>query len=197
MNFLSCLKKSFILIELNPSYFLWLCEWLLYNVFCASPSGRGLIWKLSVQRWKGGCSWPSGRSVKPSGQPRVFRSQRFTQISDWDEIGVVGKLGKIYVNWVSGWPLIESRRTPSGWKDFLFRTALRKIPELLSEQEKLGPFGRSWLPFGYACLRLHFLVNFWFPKPINKRLEACFQHRIRWWILHSLERVFREILKIC
>jgi len=31
-----------------------------------------LLWKLSVLLWKGGCSRPSGRSVKPSGQPRVF-----------------------------------------------------------------------------------------------------------------------------
>jgi hypothetical protein len=31
-----------------------------------------LLWKLLVLLWKGGCSWPSGRSVKPSGQPRVF-----------------------------------------------------------------------------------------------------------------------------
>jgi hypothetical protein len=31
-----------------------------------------LLWKLSVPLWKGGCSWPSGRLVKPSRQPRVF-----------------------------------------------------------------------------------------------------------------------------
>jgi hypothetical protein len=31
-----------------------------------------LLWKLSVLLWKGGRSWPSGRSVKPSGHPRVF-----------------------------------------------------------------------------------------------------------------------------
>jgi hypothetical protein len=53
------------------------------------------------------------------------------------------------------------------------RMALQKILELLSRQEKLGPSGR-------ACLRLCFCLNFRFPKPINKRLEACFQHRIRW-----------------
>jgi len=33
-----------------------------------------LLWKLSVLFWKGGCSWPSGRSVKPSGHPPVFWS---------------------------------------------------------------------------------------------------------------------------
>jgi hypothetical protein len=33
-----------------------------------------LLWKLSVLFWKGGCSLPSGRSVKPSGHPRVFWS---------------------------------------------------------------------------------------------------------------------------
>jgi len=33
MNLLYYLRKSFILIELNLSYFLWLCEWLLYNGF--------------------------------------------------------------------------------------------------------------------------------------------------------------------
>jgi hypothetical protein len=60
------------------------------------------------------------------------------------------------------------------------RTALQKIPELLSGQEKLGPSGRPWLPSERACLRIRFCVDFGFPKPINKRLEACFQHRIRW-----------------
>jgi hypothetical protein len=33
-----------------------------------------LLWELSVLFWKGGCSWPSGRSVKPSGRPPVFWS---------------------------------------------------------------------------------------------------------------------------
>jgi hypothetical protein len=33
-----------------------------------------LLWKLSALSWRGGCSWPSGRSVKPSGHPRVFWS---------------------------------------------------------------------------------------------------------------------------
>jgi hypothetical protein len=33
-----------------------------------------LLWKLSVLFWKGDCSWPSRRSVKPSGHPRVFWS---------------------------------------------------------------------------------------------------------------------------
>jgi hypothetical protein len=40
--------------------------------------------------------------------------------------------------------------------------------------------GRPWLPSGRACFRLHFGRIFGFPKPINKRLEACFQHKI-WW----------------
>jgi hypothetical protein len=33
-----------------------------------------LLWKLSVKFWKGGCSWSSGRSVKPSGHLLVFWS---------------------------------------------------------------------------------------------------------------------------
>jgi len=33
-----------------------------------------LVRKLSVLFWKGGCSWPSGRLVKPSGHPLVFCS---------------------------------------------------------------------------------------------------------------------------
>jgi hypothetical protein len=33
-----------------------------------------LFWKLSALFWKGGCSWPSGRSVKPSRHPPVFWS---------------------------------------------------------------------------------------------------------------------------
>jgi len=33
-----------------------------------------LLWKLSALFWKGGCSWPSRRSVKPSGHPPVFWS---------------------------------------------------------------------------------------------------------------------------
>jgi hypothetical protein len=33
-----------------------------------------LLWELSVLFWKGGCSWPFGRSVKPSGRPPVFWS---------------------------------------------------------------------------------------------------------------------------
>jgi len=33
-----------------------------------------LLLKLSVLFWKGGCSWPSGRSVKPSGHLPVFWS---------------------------------------------------------------------------------------------------------------------------
>jgi hypothetical protein len=37
-----------------------------------------------------------------------------------------------------------------------FRTALQKIPELLSGQEKLGPSGRPWLPSERACLRIPF-----------------------------------------
>jgi hypothetical protein len=33
-----------------------------------------LFWKLSALFWKGGCSWPSERLIKPSGHPRVFWS---------------------------------------------------------------------------------------------------------------------------
>jgi hypothetical protein len=33
-----------------------------------------LLWKLSALSWRGGCSWPSGRSVKPSGHLPVFWS---------------------------------------------------------------------------------------------------------------------------
>jgi len=33
-----------------------------------------LLWELSVLFWKGGCSWPSGRSIKPSGRPPIFWS---------------------------------------------------------------------------------------------------------------------------
>jgi hypothetical protein len=40
----------------------------------ATLFGCGLIMKFSVLLWKGGCSWPSGRSVKSSGHPRVFWS---------------------------------------------------------------------------------------------------------------------------
>lgn len=79
------------------------------------------------------------------------------------------KAKKSSINWAPGRPLYSSRRTPSGW---------------------------PWLPSGRACHRIHFLLDFGFPKPINKRLEACFEHRIQWRILYSLEMVFREILKI-
>jgi len=40
----------------------------------ATPSGRGLVVEAFSAILKGGCSWPSGRSVKPSGHPRVFWS---------------------------------------------------------------------------------------------------------------------------
>jgi len=33
-----------------------------------------LLWKLSVLSWRGSYSWTFGRSVKPSGHPRVFWS---------------------------------------------------------------------------------------------------------------------------
>jgi hypothetical protein len=33
---------------------------------------RSWYGKLSTLFWKGNCSWPSGRSVKPSGRPLVF-----------------------------------------------------------------------------------------------------------------------------
>jgi hypothetical protein len=33
-----------------------------------------LLWKLSALFWKGGCSWPSGHSIKLSGRPPIFWS---------------------------------------------------------------------------------------------------------------------------
>jgi hypothetical protein len=77
------------------------------------------------------------------------------------------------------------------------RMALHNFPELLFEHGNSSPSERPRLPSGRSCQRLWFYPILGLLKPINKRLEACIRHRIRWWIPYSLEIVFREILKIC
>jgi hypothetical protein len=115
-----------------------------------------LLWELSVLFWKGGCSWPSGRSVKPSELPQDARSSlpdalRYLIITFYTNIGLgqnrcCWKANKKCCQLTVQMATIASRWNPSGQKDLPIWTALQKIPELLSRQENLDPSGRPKAP---------------------------------------------------
>jgi hypothetical protein len=45
---------------------------------------------------------------------------------------------------------------------------------------KTWPVRTALAPVRTRVFQTPFWMRFWVPKPINKRLEVCFQHRIRW-----------------
>jgi hypothetical protein len=146
----------------------------------ATPSGYGLVMEafsatlekrlqLTVRTLGQAVQTPSGiLDITFYSNIRLGRNQR-----RW-------KANEIFCKLSIQTAIILVRKEPVRTEPFCFRTALRKIPELLFEQGKRCPSGRPWLPSGHACHRIPFLLDFGFPKPINKRLEAYFQHRI-WW----------------
>jgi hypothetical protein len=129
----------------------------------ATPSGRGLI----IEAFSATLERRLQLTVRtPSG---------ILIITSYSNIG----LGRNQLRWkakkkcckLSIRTAINSVRTTSfRMETFFVRTALQKIPELLFEQEKLGPSGRPRLPSGPAYHRIHFLPNLELLKPINKKL---------------------------
>jgi hypothetical protein len=87
---------------------------------------RSWYGKLLALFWKGSCSWLSGCSVKPFGCPSMSggfwtRLSIFIttfQVSDWDEIGVVGKLTKIATTWTFGRNVQTAQRPNGKWSAF-------------------------------------------------------------------------------
>jgi hypothetical protein len=122
----------------------------------ATPSGRGLV----MEAFSATLERRLQLIVRTLGQA-VWTTSGILVITFYSNIG----LGRNQRHWKANKKLCNlSIRTASRsvrtvsvrMETSPVRTALQKIPELLSGQEKLVPFGRPWIPSGLAYHRTHF-----------------------------------------